>query len=269
MTERTDEEARAALLVQAAVTSLQAVQPAAGDWVSSVRQTVRRRRTGRVVAASAAAVVGVVVVSAGARPFLHEPREALLAGPAVVSPSPSPAPSSLTPSPAPSTPSPTPAAATPAPSQQSEPSAEPGQSPLSAVATPAGPAGPASGPPTGEASWPAHGTQDIEIDVALSDPTPQVGEELVLQVTVTGQADRKPFLQGPRVDDSGPGWVVGSCVSEPGSPPPARSQTLTRTFRHTFDSPGRHEVAFRADASCSYYYGEAERTVVVDVGPAA
>jgi hypothetical protein len=119
-----------------------------------------------------------------------------------------------------------------------------------------------------EPTWPPYGTQQIRIDARPSDPTPAVGDEVVVEVIVTGNADRDPFLQGPRVDDSDPGWIAGSCPAPAeGSPPPARPQTLRKTFRLTFDTPGRHEVAFRADSSCSYYHGDAEHVLVLDVQP--
>ena len=40
------------------------------------------------------------------------------------------------------------------------------------------------------------------------------------------------------------------------------------TVRHTFDTPGRHTLTFRADSACSYYQGFDELVVVVEVQPA-
>jgi hypothetical protein len=62
--------------------------------------------------------------------------------------------------------------------------------------------------------------------------------------------------------------VATSCVPRDSSysPPPPRPQTLERTFRHTFTTPGRHEVRLEASEACSYYQGGDELILVLQVG---
>jgi len=118
-------------------------------------------------------------------------------------------------------------------------------------------------------SYPPYGNQDIVLTARVSDLRPQAGQEIVVEVVATGRAEHEPFLQGPRIDDSGSGWIAGSCAApEDPSPPPARDQRVAKTVRHTFDEPGRHTMEFRADSACSYYRGSDQITVVIDVQPA-
>lgn len=160
-----------------------------------------------------------------------------------------------------------PAAAPAEPSPTAEPTPVPRPTPTST----AGPstAG-AEGRPSSSAepSYPPYGSQDIEIQAVAAEQA-VVGQEWVLEVTVTGFAEKQPFLQEPRYDGDGPGWVVGACARPvSSSPPPARAQTVRRTFRHTFDTPGRHEVLLRAESGCSYYRGMDELLLTVDVAAA-
>lgn len=258
MSTPTPEEAAAARAVRETVDSLSARQPGVSDWPSQVRQRVARHRTQRTAAAAVAVVITAGGVAVGAAAAVSDRPDALVAGPG----------------PAVTASAPQPSASPAAPSASSPPSTT--SNPTPAPTAPTAPTAPSLAPvePTPEAqperTWPPYGTQQIRIDSRPSNPTPAVGEELVVEVTVTGNADREPFLQGPRIDNSGPGWIAGSCPAPAeGSPPPARPQTLRKTFRHTFDTPGRHELAFRADSSCSYYRGEAEHVLIVDVQPAS
>ncbi len=141
------------------------------------------------------------------------------------------------------------------------PSVEP-----SVRASPSPDAGPTS---PSEASDPPSGSQDIRISVTGRPEQPVAGQEWLLDIVVTGFADREPFVQGPHFDDEGPGFIAGTCnaPADP-SPPPAREQRVERTARHVFDTPGRHKVELRAGASCSYYRGEDSLTFTVDVAPA-
>lgn len=229
---------------------LTADQPGVADWPGEVRGVVAARQRRRRIATAAAAVALVVVgggvaVLAGAPPA----QERLIGVPDATpeaSPTPSAAPTQETP---PSQPSPTPQATT----QAVEP-------------TPA-PVVPAEPKPSPTLSYPGRGTQDIEIAASASPDRPRVGEEWVLQVTVTGFAESEPFLQKPCFPGEMCETASFSCPAHEGSPPPARPQRLDRTFRHTFTSPGRYEVLLEANSKCSYYYGQDKLVVVVHVDP--
>lgn len=261
MSDRAPDDDATARSVREAVEGLADQQPHVSDWPAAIRRRVARRRARRSGTAGVlvAAAVAAVAVGAGALPTNRS--DALIAGTADASPPPSrlPTPSTAPPATAPPSAAPSPAATAYAPPATAEP--EPMRTDVEAPARTAAP------------SWPPFGTQQIRIDARPSDSSPVVGEELVIEVTVTGNADRQPFLQGPRIDDSGPGWIVGACPppdrDSSGSPPPAQPQTLRKIFRHTFDQPGRHELAWRADSSCSYYRGDAEHVLVVDVQPSS
>lgn len=244
--------------------SLVAGQPAVADWPGQVRGVLRARRRRHAVAlgAAAALVVGLGatalasadrdqrLVVAAPSPTSSEPSE----GSAAPTPGATTEPASTTsPAPEPS-PAPSPAEPDPSPSLAPSPNARPSHEP-----SPAAP------------SYPPFGTQDIEIVVSLPAAAPVAGQEWGFGFVVTGFADREPFVQGPRFDDEGPGFIVGACPpSPPGgeSPPPAREQRVERTARHVFETPGRHVVEIVADSACSYYRGQANERFTVEVAPA-
>ena len=229
-------------------------QPAVADWPGRVRTAVvqRRRRQRALVAAVAAAAlaVGGTGVLLAAEP---PARDALVAAPDV-SPSPSPAASAEATAPAPA-PEPSASVETPAPS----PSAEPEPTDQAAPPPPPPPASPA---PT----YPPSGTQVVEITAQGQPDRPKVGQEWVLDVTVTGSAD-EPFLQEPCYQGEPCMRVASSCVPREAnySPPPPKPSTVRRTYRHTFTTPGRHEVTLEASSRCSYYQGYDTLVLVVQV----
>lgn len=235
---------------------LAAEQPHVPDWAGPVRRRLRRRRA---AAAGAAVAVALGLVGAAATAIAGPDRADSLVA-AAPSDSPTLLPSaSAAPLPEPKQASPTLRAAASAPPA---PPTEP-------VPVPQGPQ-PQADLASSEPAYPPYGSQDIVLTARVSDARPQVGQEITVEVVATGRAEHEPFLQGPRIDDSGPGWIAGSCAA-PGdpSPPPAREQRVAKTVRHTFDEPGRHTMEFRADSACSYYRGSDQLTVVIDVQPAS
>lgn len=227
-------------------------QPDVPDWAGEVRGLVAARRHRRRIV-TAAAAVALVVGGGGVAVLASAPPapETLIGSPDVtpeVSPSPSEASTQETPSPQPS---PTPQAPTQAPDPTPVPvvPSEPSPSPTS--------------------SYPERGTQDVEITARSSPVRPTVGQEWVLDVTVTGFAESEPFLQQPCIEGEQCQYATHSCAGprDP-SPPPARRQQVDRTFRHTFSSPGPHEVQLLAESGCSYYVGREELLLVVHVDDA-
>ncbi len=237
-------------------------QPAVADWPGRVRGlVVRRRRRQRVLTAAAAAAL-LAVGGTGVLLAAEQPRpDSLVAAP---DPSPSPTVSAGAP-----TPEPEPSAATPpSPTGQPEPTAEATASAAPPPPPLTSPAAPPPPPLTSPApTYPPFGTQDIEITTRARPERPAVGEEWVLDITVTGFAESPPYLQEPCID--GPGrcqYAAFSCVPrQSSSPPPARAQRIERSVRHTFTTAGRHEVRLLAEGACSYYQGRDELLVVVEV----
>ena len=244
-----------ARVLAAAEASLAEQQPVVQAWGASARRRGRRRRH---VVLGVAATVTLVLAAIGTGLATALSPDDPVADALTASPSGEASSASLGPSvvaaPDVSASATTSAVATPT----SSPAATGGGTPSSSQRETARPS----------KSYPPYGTQDIVVTAKTSDSSPQVGEEVIVDVLATGRAETPPFLQGPRVDDSGPGWVVSSCVA-PGpdaeSPPPARDQTVSKTVTYTFDTPGRHTLTFRADSACSYYRGSDELTVVFEV----
>ena len=230
--------------------------PVVADWSGQVRRAVgvRRRRQQVLTAAAAVAVLAVAastvaLASGPARPdSLVGAVESSLSPVATASPS-APAPAA----------EPT---AVPAETVQPEPAVEPSPG----AEAPAGPGPVPEAEPEPERTYPPSGTQIIEITAQGRPDRPKLGQEWVLDVTVTGSADQ-PFLQDPCYDGGQCARVVVACVPREAnySPPPPRPSKVQRTFRHTFTTPGRHEVQLEADSGCSYYSGADELVLVVQV----
>ena len=230
--------------------------PVVADWSGQVRRAVAVRRR-RHQALTAAAAVAVLAVAASAVVLTSAPtRSDSLVG--AVDPSPSPVATATASAPAPEA-EPT-ADAVPVQTAQPEPSTEPSPAPV--VEAPASPA-PQSEP---EPTYPTSGTQVIEITAQGRPDRPTVGQEWVLDVTATGSAD-KPFLQDACYDGGQCRKVAFSCAPRDAnySPPPPRPGKVERTFRHTFTTPGRHEVQLKAESACGYYHGSDELVLVVQV----
>lgn len=233
-------------------------QPAVADWPGRVRGlVVRRRRRQRVLTAAAVAAL-LAVGGTGVLLAAEQPRPDSLVAAPDPSTSPSPVATASASAPAPA-PEPSAAATSSPPAAEPEPTAETAPS---AAPPPPPPASPAP-------SFPPSGTQVIEISASGRPDRPMVGQEWVLDITVTGSADM-PYLQEPCVKGEPCRYVATSCVPRDSSysPPPPRPQTLERTFRHTFTTPGRHEVRLEASEACSYYQGGDELTLVVQVDEA-
>ena len=228
-------------------------QPHVADWSGRVRRrvAVRRRRQQVVTAAAAVAVLAIATTSA----VLASPsdRDALV-GPVA----------------GPASPSPVATATAPAPAPEAEPSATaetvPTSQPEPAVEPAASPAGKSAATPAPATTYPLSGTQIIEITAQGRPDRPTVGQEWVLDVTATGTAD-EPYLQEACFDDTPCSYVATSCVPREAdySPPPPRPGKVQRTFRHTFTTPGRHEVRLEAGSACSYYQGFDKLLIVVQV----
>lgn len=252
-----DDLARALADAEAGLTSQ---QPAVAGWGLAVRRRAQRQRTTAIAAAAALAVAFAAV--AGTALSAADGPDNLVARNA----SPSPDPQEPTPAPQPSV-EPTPA---PTAIVAASPVAPPRSSPTPATEPEPTPEARSAAPSALAPSYPPYGTQKITVTAQVSDTRPQAGTEVTVEAVATGRAEHPPFLQGPRIDDSGPGWVVGACPApEDKSPPPAQDQRASKTVKHTFETPGRHTMAFRADSACSYYRGSDEITIVFDVQPSA
>ena len=232
---------------------LTAGQPDVADWSGRVRRSVavRRRRQQVVTAVAAVAVLAVATTSV----VLPSPSERdALVGPVAAPASSSPVATASAAAPAPEAePS---ATAEPAPTTQPEPTVEPVPSP----------AGEGAATPAPAPTYPPSGVNVVEITASARPDRPTVGQEWVLDVTVTGSAD-EPYLQEACFDDDPCVKVATACVPREAdySPPPPRPGEVQRTFRRTFTTPGRHEVRLEADSACSYYQGADELLVVVQV----